>query len=72
MIGVQGDSTTPGGLRKQEELGYEKRIQTPTACVSQSIPSLDDSLQTLTIDEQNSLRRVADKVPWDAYRKFLT
>ncbi|KAI0917986.1 hypothetical protein AcV5_002778 [Taiwanofungus camphoratus] len=67
MIGVQGDSTTPGGLRKQEELGYEKRIQTPTECVSQSIPSLDDSLQTLTIDEQNSLRRVADKVPWDAY-----
>lgn len=75
MAGLQTDDALFAGLAeaKKDEFEYEqKRSSSATDCVLHELDGIHDGLQFSTDEERDTLRRVADKVPWNAYRELLS
>jgi POT family proton-dependent oligopeptide transporter len=80
MAGLQTDSAIVVGLAeaKRDEFEHEKARGSQEIASSTEDDKLDedlkhdgvhDGLEFPTDEERETLRRVADKIPWNAYRK---
>ena len=76
MTDLQADSAIETGLveAKKDEFEYEKARGSQEIASSTEDHELDgvhDGLEFPTDEEKETLRRVPDKIPWNAYRKCL-
>jgi hypothetical protein len=74
MAGLQTDSAIVAGLSEahQDEYQYEKKHVASDSIPEHEPDDIHDGLVFPTEEERITLRRVADTIPWNAYRELLT
>ena len=77
MAGLQTDSAIPAGLGEEKrheyenEKGHSGEFITTESHDEHISDGIHDGLEFPTDEERQTLRRVSDTIPWNAYRRCI-